>query len=384
MTISSERLIAPLLIISATSLNFSFSIPAGSFGISIEHMLLMLYCCSLLACQKSRASLWFILAAMLTVATGVFGAFFIHPSSLHLISFVILFGMFPLFIRYLQRSRNAKRIVYIAFLLILIQCIFFSNSSRGYEVDWDNIFIPGFGTFSRLAILEFVSNNLALMLLPFYIYFFHRIQLSSAYFSFDLLFAVLAMALIVATFSRTGFILAIFATLFTWKFKPSRVFLLSLVIIPTLVFWSFDTSIDLVRVVISAMSREGYGEDARLSVWTRSIASWTSTWSLMIIGTGLQNPPLDNTYLSFIVGAGVLGLITLLSIVAALVYWLFEVWKTVSLSQQPIFKTLLVLIIVLLVSANTYDIFSQRKIIFSFALIIGILLYDSKNSNLRG
>jgi hypothetical protein len=136
---------------------------------------------------------------------------------------------------------------------------------------------------------------------------------------------------------------------------------------------------EFISSIFFAVNREqDISENARVHVWIKTFTNWSG--SDIIIGSGLQNPALDNTYLSLVIGAGLLGLFSLIIFFIALVRWLNRVRKNLKPGS---FRLIFGLIGSILISANTFDIFSQRKILFGLALVLGALLANAKNLHIR-
>ena len=373
MRISPEKLIAPAVLLAATSTGSWLEVPFGSFGISIEHILLLIYLCFLIFQKISHTKLEFGFVAMVTLILSILGAVIIQPANAHLGSLVVLCLMFPLFIRYFENVANPQQVVIFAFSLLAIQCIFFSHESLEYQTHWDNVMVPGFGVFQRLAILGFVSNSFGLMLLPFYIFFLNQYRTIKKDKVLNLLMCLVVLGLIVATFSRTAIVCVVFLTLLMLGFKElifvATISLLGAVVDP----------LELISSVLLAINREqDISENARVYVWIKALTNWGG--SDIFTGSGLQNPALDNTYLSIVIGAGSLGLFALIIFFISLARWLNRIRKTLPLTY---YRLIFGLIGAILISANTFDIFSQRKIIFGFALVLGALLANAKNLHLR-
>ncbi len=373
MRISPEKLIAPAVLLVATSTGSWLEVSFGSFGVSIEHMLLLIYLCFFLFQKLSHTKIEFGFAAILTLIMSLLGAVMIQPANAHLGSLVVLCLMFPLFIRYFENIRNPNQVVICAFSLLVIQCIFFSHESLEYQTHWDNVIVPGFGVVQRLAILGFVSNSLGLMLLPFYIFFLNQYRTLNKYRILYLFMCLAVFVLIVFTFSRTAIVCVVFLTLLMLGFK-ALIFVASISLLVAVI-----DPFEFISSIFFAVNREqDISENARVHVWIKTFTNWSG--SDIIIGSGLQNPALDNTYLSLVIGAGLLGLFSLIIFFIALVRWLNRVRKNLKPGS---FRLIFGLIGSILISANTFDIFSQRKILFGLALVLGALLANAKNLHIR-
>lgn len=364
MQISAEKLIAPAVLIAATSIPGWYEVPFGAFGLSVEHILLLMYFGVILFRIHSRTELEFTLVAMIFFTTAIVGSAMVHTSNAHLGSLVILSLMFPLFIKYFQIVDKPNNLVGIAFALIAFQCIFFSHESLQFGEEWDYLVIPGFGLVPRLAILGFVSNSLGLMLFPFYAYFLHQAHMSHDRKVINYLFAFIAFAIILLTFSRTAILLIFISIFILFKLRA----LVIVLITSTLIF--IINPYEIINLFEGGFLRDvDLSQNSRVQVWLLAISNWSG--SEILTGRGLQNPPLDNTYLSIVTGAGLLGIIALLGFFFVFARWLFKLKRNLPHSQ---FYTVAFVIIGILVSANTYDIFSQRKIIFGCSFIIAALL----------
>jgi hypothetical protein len=228
--------------------------------------------------------------------------------------------------------------------------------------------IPGFGVVPRLAILGFVSNSLGLMLFPFYVYFLYQARMSHDRKVMSYLFAFIVFVLIILTFSRTAILL-----IFISFFILFNLTMLIVGIIASIIF-VFINPYDVMSLLEGGFLRGSeLSENSRVQVWKFAILNWSG--SEILTGRGLQNPPLDNTYRSIVTGAGVLGMIALLGFLYVVARWLLKLKKNLSHSQ---FYAVAFIIIGILISANTYDIFSQRKIIFGCSFVVAALL--SKNA----
>ncbi len=373
MQISAEKLIAPAVLIAATSVAHWHEVKFGAFGVSIEHFLLIVYFCFLIFKNYNFSSIEFGFAALVTAVAGIFGAASVQAANAHLVSLVVLSLMFPLFINFFKAVPNPQRVITVALALIVVQCVFFSNESVGYSGDWDNVSVPGLGVIQRLAILGFVSNSLGMMLFPICIYFLHEALTRNRGRVLNYLLFLITFGLIIATFSRTALVLVVSAIALLLKIKVliavvSLSFLLA-------IFYPFE----LIGSFILAFDRDqALLGNARFDVWMTVVSDWGG--GLIITGRGLQNPAMDNTYLSIVTGTGILGMLALVFFLFALVRWLFRMRRKLTTAK---FRTLFLIVGGILISANTYDIFSQRKILFGVALIIGALLVDDRNLHSR-
>lgn len=370
---NAELIIAPALILSATSFGNNLEVPIGGFGVSVEHILLLIYLFILILRKHGNSSIEFGLVFIVFAAAGILGMLNGLLLSLHLVSLALLCMMFPLFIRFFDDGVNPRCFVIISFFLIVIQCVFLPNRTGGFET-WDYLVLEGFGRIQRLSILGFISNSLGLMLLPFCIYFLYQARNNTQYKIFFIFLFLIALALIFATFSRTAIFLVLIAFVLLSDIK---VFAILIIAVTALLFSVSDTFFEF--IFLSLNRESNVFENTRILLWLEQISFW-SIGEFFSGGIGLLNPPLDNSYLSVIIGAGFIGTLGLFGFFFAFARWLKCVRKQMTAEQ---FSVLLIVFGALLISANTYDIFSQRKILFGTALVVGALVGNARYLHFR-
>lgn len=362
MRVTAENLIAPTLLLAATCIGINGEIPAGAFGISIEHILLLSYLPIAIFRTYSNSSLHFGFVAFFFLILAVLGVVMGRLADLHLVSLILLCLMFPLYKNYFTKQKNSKLFIRIGFVLIIIQCIFFPNENLPGFDTWDYLMLPGFDRINRLSILGFVSNSLGLMLLPFCIYFLYQITIFKKERIINLIMFLFGSAIILSTFSRTAVLLLFISAILILRVR----FLAVMGAIGALIVFTLPGNIP--SLLMLAFWREGGLVSAsRIEIWDDALST-LSISEFLTYGRGLSNPPLDNSYLSVVLGFGFWGVIALAVFFAVLALWLINSQKKMS---SEAFFALTIILIVLLVSITTYDVFSQRKILFAFALVSG-------------
>ena len=151
-------------------------------------------------------------------------------------------------------------------------------------MEWDYMMLPDIGFINRLSILGFVSNSLAIMVLPFSIYFMYKIN-SGKYLYIFYLF--LSTAITLLTFSRTGLYLLIFSIcVMFWR----NITLLVLLVIPLILLLP-NSVFELLSY--SFLRDKSIFENPRVRSWLDALKDYD--WSNLFLGMELLKPPLDNT-----------------------------------------------------------------------------------------
>jgi len=278
--------------------------------------------------------------------------------SLHLISFLLLNLQY---FRYQKCNLDfLKKLIYFAIAVIILQVVFFPNGGDNWS-GWDDIFIPSFGLIQRLSILGFVSNSLAVMILPFFIFLLFKDELKK----YDIILLFALIIVILFTFSRIGYTLTLIIFFFRYPTLITVTILFSALCF--MVFIKIGSVIDLID---SAIIRGGVTNNPRLWIWRDNIALFDK--SSYILGQGVMLRPSDNTYISLFLGIGFLGCLVMFMMIFSLI-------KYKLLIYFPGF----LLLCTILIAIMTFDIFSQRKIIFTFALVGAYYNVKKKSSHHR-
>jgi len=366
---AAERFLAPAFLLSATSFGTSFEVNISGFGVSPEHILLLIYGPILFSRRFTNFGVCYLIIFTITIFVGLLGIIINGVLNLHYFSLATLSLMFPLFIRYFEHIPRPEPLVWFSIILVLVQCIFFRPWTLG--VGWDDIVVPGFGHFQRLAILGFVSSSLALMLTPIALYLLYKTKTDIRNRCTNFMLALVLLATIALTFSRAALAVLLLSSIFI---MDRRMLLVFLGIFLALIMLNLDS----VDIILKGFAREGYEQSPRFLLWEQTLQNFFKRdW---VFGEGLMNPPLDNTFLSLIVGSGIWGLGTL--VVFCLITLLWIGWLR-GVMQSDDLRFLILLIVGAFIGALSYDVFSQRKILFGYALVVGALVGSSLRSHLR-
>lgn len=361
MQYSVHKCICFLLVLSSVCVGTSYElILSENTGISIEHILIGLGLLFLLMRNKnfSQGQQFAIITIFALSAIAIIQAS-ITFSSLHLISFFILASQYYLY-RFCD-IKFLKKMIQFSILMIIIQAIFFRNQGLGWET-WDYVYVPSYGNINRLSILGFVSNSLAIMCLPFFVFLTEK-ENSSKY---SLLLVIILTILIILTFSRVGLILLY--AIYLIKF-PKRTLIMTLFL-----FVIISILIDLeqyAKIIENVITRGGVLNNSRMNIWMENLESMRG--SDLFFGKGIMLQPSDNTIVSIFYGGGISMII------------LFLILLITSTNFRFIYRgEVAILIFIFLLATLTFDIFSQRKVIFSFLLVGAYYITKRQNNNNRG
>lgn len=353
-----HKFIPFLLVITSVCIGTSYELVlTGNTGVSVEHILISLGLILLLTkCSTVSQGQQIALITVVTLSTLAIIQTNLTFSSLHLISFFILASQY--YIYKFCDLKFLKKMIQLSILLIIIQAMFFKNQGVEWET-WDYVYLPGYGDINRLSILGFVSNSLAIMCIPFFIFLIDKENSSKYIF----LLLLILISLMLLTFSRIGWILLYIV--FLIKF-PKRTLILTLFLLMILlIFIDLAPYTDAIQNVIT---RGGVLNNSRINIWMENLESLRGID--FFFGKGIMLKPSDNSIVSIIYGGGISMVILFLILLLSL-----NNLKFIYRGE------LAILIFVFFLSTLTFDVFSQRKIIFSFALVGAYYSVKRQNFN---
>lgn len=357
MHYSIQHNIALLLVIVTMTVGANYELKVvGNSGVSLEHILILIGLIFVAAKAKFNIRQSFSIVISLGCIFFAILQTQLTPASLHLVSFFILASQFFIF-RYLTIDDN-KRLLYVTIFLLTIQVVFFRNSGENWDT-WDYLVVPGFGVIHRLSILGFVSNSLAVMCLPLIIFILYQ---NIRWFVKITLVALLSIVVLL-TFSRISLMLLMI--IFLIKFKRNVAF-------PIFVLGSFVLISDTNRyleILDAVLWRGGIMENPRILMWVENYSEMRGLDFLT--GRGIMFKPSDNTFVSLFTGGGII--LAMAVPVAILGFSSFSISKS-----APILSLMVVAILAIM----TFDVFSQRKLIFTFCLVASYF-YVQKNENIN-
>lgn len=348
--------IALLLVIVTMTVgtNYEFKI-SGNAGISLEHILILVGLLSVAAKAKFNQSQSF--ALIISAACILFSIAQVQltVTALHLTSFFLLSAQFFIY-RYVK-SDDIKKLIYVTITLLFVQVSFFQNTGGAWD-EWDYIVVPGFGFINRLSILGFVSNSLAMMCLPLIIFLLYEKNRTIG----KTIIIGLVSLILLLTFSRVGLLLLL--VIFAIKFKLK--FIIPILALTFIVLTNNYSR--YLEMIDSVVIRGGVLGNPRVAMW---IENYSEMRGLdFLIGKGIMYTPSDNTFVSLFTGGGILLAIAVPSA-------LFGFARFAISKSTPILS----LVVIALLSLMTFDVFSQRKLIFTFCLVASYF-YVRKKENI--
>lgn len=348
--------IALLLVIVTMTIGTNYELKvSGNAGISLEHILILVGLIVVAAKAKINISQSFSIIIALGCILYSIAQIQLTFASLHLVSFFILASQFFIY-RYLK-SDDIIKLIYVTVILLFVQVSFFQNTGGAWD-EWDYIVLPGFGFINRLSILGFVSNSLAMMCLPLIIFLLYE---KNRIFGQTIIIGLLSVILLL-TFSRVGLLslLIIFVIKFKFKFIFPILALTSVVLIN-----DFSRYLEIIDLVVI---RGGILGNPRVAMWIENFSEMQGL--NFLIGKGIMFSPSDNTFVSLFTGGGIL-----LAIGVPLTFLGFA---SFAISKSA---PILSLVVIALLSLMTFDVFSQRKLIFTFCLVASYF-YVRKKENI--
>lgn len=264
-----------------------------------------------------------------------------------------------------------KKLILINFL-IFIYLLFNTNVSFGGG-QWDFRQI-GDEYLKRKSLYGYVSISLSVMI-AFTLLLILELFKKKVFNVYFLLFCSLIFSYyLILTYSRTGFLLVflyIFYNFLFFKDKKSIIYLI-LSFISIFLFISNLNFNDYINIFSNLF------ENIRVGTWySETINFFSNDFLKIIFGDVFFIKAIDNTFLSLLIGKGIVGF-------GLYIFFFKSLYTNLLVNKNPNqIKFIKIFFILLLVSFNFMEFFGQRKIIFLFSLYLSFIisLYDQKNNH---
>lgn len=289
-------------------------------------------------------------------------------NAIYELNFILLLSFIPLSLLIVKKAPKFFEVfIYIIILIIILQITFFQNN---FDASWDTVRNQG-EVISRLSILGYVSSTLAIILSMFLVFIFNRIL--NKFNLIDLiLFGILFFSLL-QTFSRTGLLVSFMGITFLIFYKNlylGVIWSLSFLII---IFLSFSFIAASDQGLILKFLDSDFGSNNPRILYAIEALSRLEFYFQFLFGNGFFIMPTDNTLIGLISGRGIIGFLFYLVLLASV----FTLPSQVE--NKGLFYALM---IVILLSALTIDMFGQRKIIYFFGLLLSLSLAQASDKKL--
>lgn len=307
------------------------------------------------------------------IAFIIFFEFFIKNNFKAVYEVNFIFLLFSLYkFQQIKDFNFLKKLIFLN-LILFISLLLFTNVSFSNETQWDYRLV-GDEYLKRKSLYGYVSISLSIMIIFSIILIIELLKKKVFNKILLFIFLILLIYFLILTFSRTGVILLVIYFVYNLLFDKKRKYIFFSFLFFILIFYFFtNLNFNNYFELFSNLS-----QNIRIKIWRSEIINYFDSDILnLLLGDMFFKNAVDNTYLSILIGKGLIGFGIYFYFIRSLYQML------INHKNQYQIRVIKLLFILLIISFNFMEFFGQRKIIFLFSLYLSFIisLYDQKNNH---
>lgn len=307
------------------------------------------------------------------IAFIIFFEFFIKNNFKAVYEINFIFLLFSLYkFQQIKDFDFLKKLIFLN-LILFISLLLFTNVSFSNETQWD-FRLVGDEYLKRKSLYGYVSISLSIMIIFSIILIIELLKKKVFNKILLFIFLILLIYFLILTFSRTGVILLLIYFVYNLLFDKKRKYIFFSFLFFILIFYFFtNLNFNNYFELFSNLS-----QNIRIKIWRSEVINYFDSDILnLLLGDMFFKNAVDNTYLSILIGKGLIGFGIYFYFIRSLYQML------INDKNQYQIRVIKLLFILLIISFNFMEFFGQRKIIFLFSLYLSFIisLYDQKNNH---